>query len=69
MEFYDPQLRGLTLLLDDFSGAIDWLSDKATGHHTAPFLHKVDVWHIKDIADSIDRTFGHWALIQSSAQR
>jgi hypothetical protein len=62
MEFYDPKLRGLAILLDDFSGAINWLSEQAIGHHQAPVLRDYDVGHIRQIADHIDATFGTWVI-------
>lgn len=62
MEFYDPKLRGLAMILDDFAGAINWLSDQALGHHHAPILRDYDAGHIREIADHIDKMFGPWVI-------
>lgn len=62
MDYTDPKLLGLKIILDDVSGALNWLAEQATGHHQAPTIHEHNTGHIQTVADFVDEQFGTWVL-------
>lgn len=62
MDYYDPKLRGLKLLLDDVADGMNWLARQAFGSDHAPTTRTHATGHIAEIAQHIDGTLGEWAI-------
>ena len=62
MDFYDPKLKGLKLLLDDASEAMNWLARQAFGADHSPTVERHDTGHLGEIAQHIDDKLGGWAI-------
>jgi hypothetical protein len=58
MDFVDPKLRGLKILLDDAANAMNWLARHTVGTAHAPSMKPHVNDHLADIADYLDEKFG-----------
>lgn len=59
MDYVDPKLRGLKILLDDAASSMNWLAQHTVGATHAPSLKPHVTGHLTDIADHLDEKFGN----------
>lgn len=66
----DPKAKGLAILMNDLSDAIDYLVNQATGGSDDPVIHEHETGHLDSIGDFLDSVlgkFGKHSVISSSA--
>ena len=62
MDYVDPKLRGLKIMLDDAANAMNWLARHAVGTDHLPTTRSHQTNHLQVIAEHLDEKFGEIAL-------